>query len=306
MSRIRIQSIAATLALAFLGTAVPCAPALAGARDMAAGEPLDTRYQKLSQEADRNREMIEIWKDHVRTLTQERDEAYRKIEEMKTQGTSAVETEAAPAEPQQDVTALTGEKDAALARVRELQDKLSALEADRRSDTARKEIEELRNDKNVLVGDKERALARVQELENKLQKMQTESQTARRDAAQERGLDASPELVALRSRVSSLEAENTSLKAAATHAPSSLALAETETERDRLRRDVVRLEDELKNAKAAATGSTHLSERVKKLERQEHEAAYERESLTRQTEEQKAKIASLEAENRRLASAPRR
>ena len=50
-----------------------------------AGQPdaMDMRYQQISQEAQRNKELLEIWKDHVRTLTKERDEAYKEIETLK-------------------------------------------------------------------------------------------------------------------------------------------------------------------------------------------------------------------------------
>ena len=47
-------------------------------------EPPDIRVDKLSRELERNKELLEIWKDHVRTLTQERDEAYKQIEDLKT------------------------------------------------------------------------------------------------------------------------------------------------------------------------------------------------------------------------------
>ena len=48
----------------------------------AEGEDVET----LSQELEKNKELLEIWKGHVKTLTKERDTAYREIEELKSQG----------------------------------------------------------------------------------------------------------------------------------------------------------------------------------------------------------------------------
>ena len=44
--------------------------------------------ESISQEADRNRELLEIWKDHVKTLTKERDDAYRQLEHMRAAGST--------------------------------------------------------------------------------------------------------------------------------------------------------------------------------------------------------------------------
>ena len=60
----------------------------------------------LAQEAERNRELLEIWKDHVKTLTKERDDAYRQIERLKAGGVGTpagqfgIETTPIPAPPE--------------------------------------------------------------------------------------------------------------------------------------------------------------------------------------------------------------
>lgn len=42
-----------------------------------------------TEDIQRTKELLEIWKDHVRTLTKERDEAYREIDRLKTQGSAS-------------------------------------------------------------------------------------------------------------------------------------------------------------------------------------------------------------------------
>src|SRR3989338_284093 len=60
--------------------------ASARAEDDASSE---SRYQALSEELNKNKEMLQIWKDHVRSLTKDRDEAYRQIQTLKTRATQA-------------------------------------------------------------------------------------------------------------------------------------------------------------------------------------------------------------------------
>ena len=55
---------------------------------------MDNRAGQASHEFERTKELLEIWKDHVRTLTRERDEAYKETEALKNQGASSA---AAPA-----------------------------------------------------------------------------------------------------------------------------------------------------------------------------------------------------------------
>ena len=56
---------------------------------------MDNRVDPIAQspqipEAERTQQLLEIWKDHVKTLTRERDEAYKEIEALKSQGARAV------------------------------------------------------------------------------------------------------------------------------------------------------------------------------------------------------------------------
>ncbi len=54
-----------------------------GQSAMAQGVSQENRYAELAKEAERTQELLTIWKDHVRTLTQERNEAYETIEKLK-------------------------------------------------------------------------------------------------------------------------------------------------------------------------------------------------------------------------------
>src|SRR3989338_5174539 len=57
---------------------------------------IDNRTEQISQspqipEAERTQQLLEIWKDHVKTLTRERNDAYKEIEALKSQGTGGVQ-----------------------------------------------------------------------------------------------------------------------------------------------------------------------------------------------------------------------
>src|SRR3989338_9080912 len=55
----------------------------------ASAEGESSSYDELAQELEKTKEMTQIWKDHVRTLTRERDTAYQEIETLKNQTASA-------------------------------------------------------------------------------------------------------------------------------------------------------------------------------------------------------------------------
>lgn len=172
MKKTRIHYVAALMIFG----AVLLQEAVAVAAGTGKDDSPDARAQKLAGEAERNREMAEIWKEHVRTLTRQRDEAYKKIEKMKAQGVFLFESESD--EPAADVAALTREKEAALIQIRDLKARVAALEeergknatqkitplkAERRKNTTQKEIVDRRSDKNVFIGDRGRVRTRVQE-----------------------------------------------------------------------------------------------------------------------------------------------
>ena len=55
----------------------------------ASAEGESSSYDELAQELEKTKEMTQIWKDHVRTLTRERDAAYQEIETLKNQAPPA-------------------------------------------------------------------------------------------------------------------------------------------------------------------------------------------------------------------------
>ncbi|GEM_PF-6464333 len=153
-------------------------PALS-AQDMTAGVDLsDPRYQKLVQEADRNRQMIEIWKDHVRTLTHERDEAYKKLETVQTTGVPVpAAAEAQVPDRSAELEALAAERDRATEEARSLRSRIAVLEDQaQRPDRSQKEVAELRADKDVILRDKERALSRIDVLDKQLADLRADNE----------------------------------------------------------------------------------------------------------------------------------
>ncbi len=104
-----------------------------------------------STDDERSQELLEIWKEHVRTLTKERDEAYRQIDQLKSQHTlpavsptrarfGAVETAPPPA---------------ASPLVQDLRTQMMRMQ---------KELQETKNDKDIILRDKEKALRELEGL----------------------------------------------------------------------------------------------------------------------------------------------
>lgn len=79
----------------------------------------------LAKQIARDKQLLGIWKDHVRALTRERDEAYQRIEELKSTRSAEL-----PPEPIQDTAALEAamqEKEAALRQSEDLRSQVTAL-----------------------------------------------------------------------------------------------------------------------------------------------------------------------------------
>ena len=135
--------------------------------------------ESFTQDAERNKELLDIWKDHVKTLTKERDDAYRQIEQMKLSGAGpvaqfgGVETVAIPSPAmteqmqglQTEVMRLQGElqRKSAGDPSREMQMQFSALQ--RQAQQTKKELNEARSEKDRLIQEKEKALSRAERLE---------------------------------------------------------------------------------------------------------------------------------------------
>lgn len=173
-------------------------------------EPLgaDSQYQKLMQESTRNREMIEIWKEHVRTLTQERDEAFKRIEELQAGPARKYTRSDKDSGPDPRISALENEKEAAMNRIRELNADLQAAKNPAGQSLLQRELKELREDREVMIRDKNNVMARIEELEAQLKNAKTASVSV----SPETPVSVSPDLEI---RVKKLEIENNRLVSAA-------------------------------------------------------------------------------------------
>lgn len=157
-----------------------------------ASEPAgDSRYNNLAQEAERNRELLEIWKDHVKTLTKERDTAYKELEQLKVNGPGmqsapvaqfgGIETQTLPSPEamhqienlQSEVSRLQAaleqqpKSSGANAGSRELQMQFGALQSQLQQ--VRKELNETRVEKDRLIQEKEKALSQVDRMKSGLE-----------------------------------------------------------------------------------------------------------------------------------------
>ncbi len=162
-------------------------------------ETEDLNYEKISQDADRNRELLEIWKDHVKTLTKERDQAYQEIERMKMGGAmnvapaaqfGAIESMPLPPSPgaakridslQSEVSRLQMElqKKASASgpsSSREFQMQLSALQS--QVQQTKKELAEARDDKERALQEKEKAASQVERLQQEMESLKVTSQSS--------------------------------------------------------------------------------------------------------------------------------
>ena len=142
--------------------------------------------EAISQEAERNRELLEIWKDHVKTLTKERDTAYKEIEHLKSSrpanpaSSSApmaqfggIETQSFPAPDagrmqsmQSEIESLRGQlarqKPTMSGSDRETQMQLSAMQS--QLSQVKKDLAEANREKDRLIQEKEKALSQVERL----------------------------------------------------------------------------------------------------------------------------------------------
>lgn len=168
-------------------------------------DPTAAQSDKLSQELERNKELLEIWKDHVRTLTKERDDAYKQIEDLKSNTSAQTQASPAPAETDNEEylktiddlkaqlntllsenqnlkTALTAAKtqgaDASLKA------KLSELQAENEKlKLSIKGLQESQADRDVLIRDKQEALQKIDDMTKEINGLRLENQTLKANPA---------------------------------------------------------------------------------------------------------------------------
>jgi len=160
-------------------------------QNVLSAETVETDYDKISQEADRNRELLDIWKEHVKTLTKERDDAYRQLEHMRAASPAGgvaqfggMESAPLPSPVatqqieglQSEVSRLQEElqKKTAGDPNRELQMQFSSLQ--RQLQQVKKDLSDARAEKDLLIQEKEKALSKVERLENSAAPVQDSAQ----------------------------------------------------------------------------------------------------------------------------------
>ena len=144
-------------------------------------------YEAVSQEAERNRELLEIWKDHVKTLTKERDAAFKEVEQLKAAGPpvggarpmaqfGGVETQPIVSPEatgriqslQSEVSQLRAQLEERSQQAvddggsRDLQMQFSALQSQLQQ--VKKDLAQAKSEKDRLIQEKEKALSQVERL----------------------------------------------------------------------------------------------------------------------------------------------
>lgn len=147
-------------------------------------ESLDGRADQLSQELARNKELLEIWKDHVRTVTKERDDAYKQIDDLKNgMGLEPAPDEGTISDLKAQISRLTADLNAANAALRpkpmdaSSKLKISELQAENEKlKLSLKGFSETQNDKEVIIREKQQALQRIEDLEKETSNLRAENE----------------------------------------------------------------------------------------------------------------------------------
>ncbi len=159
-------------------------------------DPTEAKIDKAIAEANRNKELLEIWKEHVKTLTQERDDAYRQIESLKTTNSSPmivgqparfgeIEIQPLPASmmmpkniplqsPSIDNSGLLKDIQGYQGSIKDLRGQLGELQF--QNQRMQKEILESGNDKTLIIKDKEEAVAKLDVFSKEMLVLKDENQ----------------------------------------------------------------------------------------------------------------------------------
>ncbi|MGH7198419.1 MAG: hypothetical protein ACREH5_06760 [Candidatus Omnitrophota bacterium] len=120
--------------------------------------------QTMTEDAQRYKDLLAIWKDHVKTVTRERDAAYQEIEQLRGQGVRMPKEAAGPAYA-------SGEKKQADETIAQLRSQVQSLQASLQANThddklrlLQRELQETKGDKEIIMRDKEAALREVERL----------------------------------------------------------------------------------------------------------------------------------------------
>lgn len=138
-------------------------------------------------DSERSKELLEIWKEHVRTLTRERDAAQKELEELRTQTPSEVSAGSMAAreleEARRDNETLMRDKEEALAAIDSLKKQLAAqgsgtateVEVEEKFSRLKEKYEETASELRMA----EQRLDQASEENEKLRRIQTEMEAER-------------------------------------------------------------------------------------------------------------------------------
>ncbi|HXV19107.1 MAG TPA: hypothetical protein VD883_03420, partial [Candidatus Omnitrophota bacterium] len=158
----------------FASTLLGPAPSQAGAKDMgivSENKAATVGFEKqdpetMSAEIARTKELLGIWKEHVRTLTRERDEAYQEIDKLKGQPGGQIATD--------EIARRDADLADAKRTIEDLSTQLKSLRTQNstsQSQLVQRELEEAKSDRQILLQEKDKALERVKSLETEIAKL---------------------------------------------------------------------------------------------------------------------------------------
>ncbi len=160
-------------------------------------EVSETDVTALSQEAQRNRELLDIWKEHVKSLTKERDEAYKELESLRASRSVRTSTPVAAPLGQFGV-----ESQAIPPMNRDMQMQFTSLQA--KYEDTKKELEELKSKKEKAPAKSSQKVpaGRLEDLQQRINELRVDNESLTRALAEAQSNGGSTV-----SRVRQLEAE---------------------------------------------------------------------------------------------------
>ncbi len=242
----------------------------------------------LAQEAQRNRELLDIWKEHVKTLTRERDEAYKELESARASNRVSPAAQTAPLKQ-------FGVESQAIPPVnRDLQMQFSTLQ--NQYQLTKKELDTLKasKEKSASRGSQKIPAGRLEDMQQRINELQKDNESLNRAlvAAQNDGGSTV-------SQVRRLEAELSQLKSGTSD------ISALQEENRALQDEVARLKTQQPKGLIKGSGgqsSDAVSREKDAFMRQATKLQYENDTLKVQIE--KSKVMEKELQSTRSYFAP--
>lgn len=284
--------------------------------DFISDEPIQARYDKLAQELEKNRELLEIWKNHVRTLTQERDEAVKEAENLKTKAPEASDISSLPSAEensqieslQNQLQVLTRENETLRTNLAEL--KAASVTADAVAapnvventavqdelNLTKKSLQEAAQDREVFLRDKEAALKAADDLRSEMTSLKTENDSLKQSlsAAQTASTNQAETENSLKEKDARLEAltsQNTELQN---------QLAEIRTQISRLQSENQSLKQKETQLEESISQATSLQSQIQTLNQEKSDKDQTIQSLRLEMENLKSESEKKESGTQNL------